>query len=84
MLSNRMMSGLALLFLPLLLTACAGSLPCAPQQPVRCQEPMIDPTLQGGLAEAVQAYQEALRNCNALNGVAGDVQSLNGVAQNAD
>jgi hypothetical protein len=72
MLSKRMTHGLGLLSLLLLLTACAGNPPCAPQLPVACQEPLIDPTTQGGLAEAVQAYQEALRTCNATNGVGQD------------
>lgn len=72
MLSKRMKGGLLLALLPLWLTACANAPPCAPQPPLRCQEPLIDPTLQGGLAEAVQAYQEAIRQCNALNGLEGE------------
>ena len=64
----RTLSGGMLLCLLLCVTACANAPPaplCAPQ---RCVLPVIDPTLQGGLAEAVLAYHAALEQCNASNG----------------
>ena len=69
MLSKRIVSGLMLVCLIASVTACANHPPDALQRPQPCEEPVIDPTLQGGLAEALQAYQEALRQCNAVNGV---------------
>lgn len=63
----RILIGLGLVSLYLSLTACA-----TPRErvvlPVRCEHPLIDPTTQGGLPLAVQAYMEALNLCNTLNG----------------
>lgn len=62
----RILSGLLLLFLLLSLTACASVGTAVPWTP--CVHPEIDPTTQGGLSQAVLAYQEEVDRCNALNG----------------
>lgn len=67
MLWMRMRLGLVALSLMLSLMGCATPQVSA-VQPVQCVHPDIDPTLQGGLSLAVQAYAEALNLCNTLNG----------------
>lgn len=64
----RTLTGGMLLCLLLSVTGCASTSPaplCAPQ---RCLAPVVDPTLQGGLVEALRAYHAALEACNASNG----------------
>lgn len=56
-----------LLCLALSLTGCAST--SAVNEPVACQHPLVDPTKNGGLAEALLLYYNALESCNAANGV---------------
>lgn len=63
----RILTGLGVTLLHLSLTACATP-PAYAAKPVQCEHPEIDPTTQGGLPLAVQAYAEALNLCNTLNG----------------
>lgn len=55
------------LSLPLLLTACASD--SAVTDPVPCQHPLVDVKRDGGLAQGLLDYADALDLCNALNGV---------------
>lgn len=55
------------LSLPLLLTACASD--SAVTEPVQCQHPLVDAKRDGGLAQGLLDYADALDLCNALNGV---------------
>lgn len=55
------------LSLPLLLTACASG--SAVTDPVPCQHPLVDVKRDGGLAQGLLDYADALDLCNALNGV---------------
>ena len=64
----RILTGGMLLCLLMFVTGCASSPPAPLCEPQRCLAPVIDPTLQGGLVEAVRAYHAALEACNALNG----------------
>lgn len=57
-----------LLCLLLLLTGCASN--SAVSKPVVCQHPLVNLQSNGGMAEAVLLYYEAVELCNALNAVA--------------
>lgn len=57
-----------LLCLLLLLTGCASN--SAVSKPVACQHPLVNLQSNGGMAEAVLLYYEAVELCNALNAVA--------------
>ena len=59
-----------LLCLLLLLTGCASN--SAVSKPVVCQHPLVNLQSNGGMAEAVLLYYEAVELCNALNAVAPD------------
>lgn len=54
------------LCLALSLTGCAGT--SAVSEPVACQHPLVDLKKNGGLAEAVLLYYNAVEDCNAANG----------------
>lgn len=54
------------LSLPLLLTACASD--SAVTEPVPCQHPLVDVKRDGGLAQGLLDYADALDLCNTLNG----------------
>ena len=66
----RTRSGVTLLCLLLLLTGCASN--SAVSKPVVCQHPLVNLQSNGGMAEAVLLYYEAVELCNALNAVAPD------------
>lgn len=55
------------LSLPLLLTACVSD--SAVTEPVPCQHPLVGVERNGGLAQGLLDYADALDLCNALNGV---------------
>ena len=54
------------LSLSLLLTACASD--SAVTEPVPCQHPLVDVKRDGGLAQGLLNYADALDLCNTLNG----------------
>ncbi len=64
--TRRTLRGALTLCLSLSLTACA-SVGTAPSPWIECQHPLIDPTSNEGLSDAVEAYASALDLCNALN-----------------
>lgn len=63
---QRLLGG-TLLSLSLLLTGCASS--SVAVEPVRCEHPVVDVRTNGGMAQALRLYYDALERCNALNGV---------------
>lgn len=62
-----------LLCLLLLLTGCASN--SAVSKPVVCQHPLVNLQSNGGMAEAVLLYYEAVELCNALSAVASNKDS---------
>lgn len=56
-----------LLCLSLSLTGCAST--SAATEPVACQHPLVDLSKNGGMAEALLLYYNAVEDCNAANGV---------------
>lgn len=54
------------LSLPLLLAACASD--SAVTDPIQCQHPLVDVKRDGGLAQGLLDYADALDLCNTLNG----------------
>lgn len=56
-----------LLSLPLWLTGCASD-SSVRSDAARCEHPVVDVTKNGGLADALLLYADALDTCNALNG----------------
>lgn len=54
------------LCLALSLTGCAST--SAVSEPVACQHPLVDLSKNGGLAEALLLYYNAVESCNAANG----------------
>ena len=66
--SSKTLRTLTSLCLLLSLTACASTSP-APQEPVPCVHPVVDPSTKGGLYRALAAYYAALELCNSINGV---------------
>lgn len=48
----------------LALTACASQVKAPPPYLEACPHPVVDRTTNGGLADGIRAYRQALRDCN--------------------
>lgn len=63
---RMLLSGAQALCLSALLTGCVNVPPAPDAMP--CRHPLIDPTTNAGLADAVAAYWSAVEECNRQNG----------------
>ena len=64
----RTLRGATMLYLLMFVTGCASTSPAPLCAPEKCSTPVVDVSTNGGLVEALRAYQAAIEQCNAKNG----------------